>query len=88
MIIMLMKSGVGKDVKDYFDGEKPAIYSRRFVGSMVTALSIIATMFQIDIPEAVITQLTDNIWAIVSACGAMWGVLLSMWGAWKAKKEG
>ena len=85
-VMALMKTSFGQDVKNYFGGTKPKVMSRRFVGSVIALVGVIATTFHVDIPQEILTQATDNIWAIISAGGMLYGVALNILGVIKAKK--
>ena len=82
-----------KDVSASYQEEtgagRPFYLSRRFIGAVIALAGGAATIaFGITIDATVLNQLTDNLEKGISAIVVLYGVILTIVGAFKAKKNG
>ena len=81
----------GKQVADVYRDEtgagKPIYLSRRFVGTIVTLIGVLASMyFSVSLDENILASLSDNVVSVISAGVTLYGVILGIIGVIKRKK--
>ena len=86
--LVALGQSVAKEFREA-EGEKIPFYlHRRALGSIILLVSgFLAIHFGIQIDESILTQLTDNLQAAITAGMALWGIVLQVIGTIKRQQN-